>query len=68
VGLFILGYKLRIEVMVLRSEFKINAAEFVATLSSYKAAIEQTVSSMSLEEFLRLVLNIGNFMNKVNYN
>jgi len=42
--------------MILNIDFVSTAAEMRATLNDYKSAIETTISSISLEQFLRLVL------------
>ena len=49
----------------MKVDFGVVADEMKNSLASYLSAIEKTKSSVSLDEFLRLVLNIGNFLNKV---
>ena len=53
------------EAMVLRVDFKTSSDEMKETLDDYISAIDMTISSITLEQFLRLVLRIGNFLNKV---
>lgn len=58
-------YKLRLEAMVLQVDFKSVSVDMKDTLQAYISAIDLTISSITLEQFLRLVLRIGNFLNKV---
>ena len=53
------------EAMVLRVDFKTSSDDMKETLDAYISAIDMTISSITLEQFLRLVLRIGNFLNKV---
>ena len=59
-------YKLRIETMIVQTEFAGIEAEISTNLKFYRKAIQETMESTSLDEFLRLVLRLGNFINMVN--
>lgn len=50
---------------MLKVDFAGTSDDMKTTLSAYISAIELTINSITLEQFLRLVLRIGNFMNKV---
>lgn len=51
--------------MILKLDFVTTSEEMTNTLTSYKQAIETTINSLTLEQFLRIVLRVGNFLNKV---
>ncbi|XP_067948065.1 inverted formin-2-like isoform X2 [Watersipora subatra] len=57
-------YRVRIEAMILKLEFCVTSEEMTQALGAYKSAIDLTIGSITLEQFLRLVLRIGNFLNK----
>lgn len=61
----LVDFKLRLETMVVRTDFESIELEIATNLTFYSKAIKETMKSESLEHFLRLVLRLGNFMNTV---
>jgi len=60
-------FKLRLETMIVQTEFESIEVEIATNLTFYAKAIKETMGSESLETFLRLVLRLGNFMNTGKY-
>ncbi|XP_067944718.1 inverted formin-2-like isoform X2 [Watersipora subatra] len=60
-------FKLRIETMIIQTEFSSIETEITADLQLYQKAINETMGNPSLDEFLRLVLRLGNFINTGKY-
>ena len=61
----LVDFTLRLETMVVRTDFESIELEIATNLTFYSKTIKETMKSESLEHFLRLVLRLGNFMNTV---
>ena len=59
------GYKLRIDAMVLRQDFKTFLERVEPALETYVRTCESLMSNEELKVFLRYILHTGNFMNAV---
>jgi len=51
--------------MIVRTEFASISTEITANIKCYQKAIKETMELKSLDAFLRLVLQLGNFINTV---
>lgn len=58
-------YGLRLETMIVMTEFDSITESIRSNLKLYEKAISATMQSQSLDDFLRLVLQLGNFINTV---
>jgi len=65
ISLHAADYTLRIETMILQTEFSGASQELSCNLHLYLVAIKECMGSDSLDQFLRLVLHLGNFINTV---
>ena len=59
------GYKLRIDAMVLRLDFKTTVDRIKPAIEMYIKTCENLMDNEDLKIFLRFVLHTGNFLNSV---
>ena len=59
------GYKLRIDAMVLRLDFKVTLDRIKPAIEMYINTCENLMENEDLKIFLRFVLHTGNFLNSV---
>ena len=63
--IYLPDYALRLETMILMTEFDAAISDIRATLQFYDGAIDQVTHSDSIDKFLQVVLQFGNFINTV---
>ena len=61
------GYKLRIDAMVLRLDYKLTVDRIKPALEMYINTCENLIENEDLKIFLRFVLHTGNFLNSVSH-
>ena len=59
------GYKIRIDAMVLRLDFKLSLDRIKPAIDTYLETCESLMDNEDLKIFLRFVLHTGNFLNCV---